>query len=201
MTRNGHVALGVGVFAIGLGAGGYYLSQYNRKKALATNVQQVTVQVQPTSVPASGQTAISATVTWRNGSGSTLNYAVQAAIIEMVGTSQAEVAGHMFTSAALAQEAVNLASSGQTAAALNMVNNPSDRLATATVAPGAQGTVTLYGLISPAAAVGPFEVAAWVEPAPLLGTSALLERDSTGTKLSVLASGVAQEAQGLIGGA
>ncbi len=168
--------LGGSLIAVGLAGGTYAYYEYKRTTQMAGSVSAVQVAVTPLPLPAA-TTLASATFTWQNPTSAPVTYGVQAAWLEEVSGSNGVIAGHLFVSAALAQQA--LAQPNEAGA---LVTNPAYRVATVNVPAGGSQPVTLYGMFDPTTAVGPFALAAWIVPNP--STGALLARDPTGLSVA-----------------
>lgn len=181
MDRNAALIGGV-LLAVGIGGGGYLLYRYKQQTSTTGLVSASQVAVTPLPLPAA-RTLATVTVSWQNPTGAAAAYGVQAAWLEQASTTPPSgvVSGHLFTSAALAQQAIaNPNGAGV------LVTTAADRVAQTNVAAGASGSVALFGYFDPSVAVGPFALVAWIVPNPTPG--ALLASDPVGMKVSQLPS-------------
>lgn len=160
----------------GIAGGAYAYSSYKRGAQTAGSVSSVQVTLSPQPLPAA-TTLATVTLGWTNPTSAAVIYGAQAAWLEEVKGSNGVIAGHLFNSQGLAQQAL-----AQPSTAGLLVTNPLYRVATVTVPAGAAGSVNLYGMFNPVTAVGPFALAVWLVPNP--PTSALLATDPTGVAVS-----------------
>jgi hypothetical protein len=172
---------GGGALLLGLGVAGAVdlYQQGKRAQDAARDVQGTTISPSPASLSGSAQQALSVLISWRNPGSAAITYGIQGVLVEEAdaATGNGVVAGHLFTSAADAQDAEG----GQ----LALVTDPSARVAFVHVAAGASGSATLYGVANPSEVVPPFGIVVWIVPYAAQGQ--LLGADPTKATVSRLA--------------
>jgi hypothetical protein len=179
LQRATKILVGGTALAFGLGAGTYLAVEYAKGGIGSRFVASPSLAVSPPEPFPPGQQNIIATVSWTNPTGSAVAYAVQGTIFENVAQGLI-VGGHFFASALLAQQAEAAFNAGGQAAASQYSQTPGDRLATTTVAAGAQGSVNLYAIDT----VEPGQVWTFlIAPNP---SGALLAPDPVGTAIAKL---------------
>lgn len=184
MTHQARVGLGVASAAFGAGILGWAIYRTRAQQIAQTAVGNVGVQLSQTPQP-DGSILLVATVEFTNLLQVAVTFGVQGAVLEELSGDGGVIAGHLFTSEAVAEQADAYYYAGNQSAVAAIVHDPEDRVQVLQVQPGATGSVTFYAFLHPTEiAPGPTGLIVWIVPNPPHGK--LLASDPTGASTATI---------------